>query len=642
MKRTACILAAVLIWGALRGGAAGDAGGGEGYINFSFDQVDVGTFVKLVGDLTGRKFALAEGVTGKITVVSPKITRDEVYPLFLSILESVGCSVVRDGELHRVVPLPAHESMLATIVGPDEAVTADGLVTKVFRLDHVPAAEVRQVLEAGIRGGKTGAVGAIEESNHLIVTDTASSIRRVARLVEEIDRPGLARAAEVVPLRFAGADALAEELNLAVAQVESRGERLRRRLPSGGAAEGNAPPTVVASPHSNSLILVGSASQIEMLKGIIAKMDVDAPSARGRLNAIFLKYMGAEEAAESIGQLLQAAGEKTDGGAERRAIAIQASPANNALLVDASPGDFEIVKRLVDQLDRVQQQVHIAVLIAEHSIGDDLTLGVQMAAVDLPGEEGDITAQGGSLFEGGTDSLMATIQQGLFPRGITVGVAHGTRVDNEGNVVLGYPGVINIEAIKQDARFKVLSETSLEVQNNREASVSIVNDIPILKSTVQGSGSDRDFIQNIERMEVGIKLKLTPQIIPGGEVRMELNPSIEAVIDQGSSATEFTPTIARREVSTTVTVPDRRMIVIAGLTREDSNRTERRVPVLGSLPLLGWLFRYTADRSEKVNLLIFVTPRIVAGPEDADAVAREWQRKTGLSPFGRDADDEAP
>jgi len=175
-------------------------------------------------------------------------------------------------------------------------------------------------------------------------------------------------------------------------------------------------------------------------------------------------------------------------------------------------------------------------------------------------------------------------------------------------------------------------------QNNKEATVSIVQEIPILKSTISsGAGTARDIIQNIERVDVGIKLKLTPHVIPGGEVRMVLNPAIEAVIDPGPSDTPFAPTIAKREVSTTVTVPDGETIVIAGLTREDETRIEKRVPLLGSIPLLGWLFRETVESIEKSDVLILVTPRIVTDIAAARQLKRDMEARSGVT-----SDEERP
>ena len=616
-------------------GCLGAAAPGEGH-DFTFDQVDVRTFVRLVGEITQLKFVVDDEVKGVVTVVSPRISTDEVYPHALSILESVGCSVVREGDVHRVVSLAGRDSPMAPVVGAGDELPDTGVVTKVFRLEHVSAAEMAQALAPRVGGGKNGAVSAIEETNHLLVTDTAQNIRRIGKLIAEIDRAGSARVTEVMPLQFASAEDLAAQLNRAIQESESRGERLKRRLPGvpgTSQGRGHVSALVVPSPHANSLIVVGSAVRVAEVKDLIAKMDVDTSTGRGRLNAIVLKYTSADEAAKSLNALLTRSAEKPGGAAASglRRIAIEASAANNALLVDASPADFEVVRRLIEGLDVLPEQVHIEVLIAEVTGSEDLNIGVQMAALPLPSDVGDTVVQGTSVLADDAASLLNVVQSGIFPRGLTVGVAHGTRLDADGNVVVSYPGLINIDALKKDSRFKILSEPSLAAQNNREASVNIVTQIPVLKSTIQGgSGTARDVIQNIERMDVGIKLRLTPRIIPDGKVQMELNPTIEAVIDPGPVGS-FTPTIARREVSTTVTVGDGQTIVIAGLTKEDQTTVVKKVPLLGDIPLLGWLFRHTSDVTEQSDLLIFVTPHVATDADDAEEVARRWQEKTGLS-----------
>lgn len=619
-------------------------GGDEsGYVNFSFHQVDISTFVKLVGDITGRKFVVSDNVSGKVTIVSPRVSRKEVYPLFVSILESCGCSVMQEGGIYKVVALPERKAPIGDVVGVGEPIPSEGVVTKIMHLEHVSAGDIRKTLEGSVSGGKEGAIGAIEETNHLLVTDTAENIKRIEKIIAEVDKPGLSRTIEVVFLQYANAVDLADQLNLAMYEGMTRAERLRNRLPSTrttristlvqrsavASRSGMKQGTVVASPHSNSLMLVGTPSQNEEIKRIIGKMDVDSPSGRGHLNAIFLKYIAAEEAAKNITNLLEQLDKKKRYD-EKRDMAVAASIENNALIVDAMPGDFDMIKKLVKQLDRVPEQVHITVLIAETSAGEGLNLGIEMAAVDLPDDQGSTVVQGSIRLNDSVNSIMNTIQDGIFPAGISAGVAYGNRVDAEGNVVVSYPGAVNINALKRNSSFKVLSETSLEAQNNKEASVNVVEEIPILKSTIEGAGDARDIIQNIERIEVGIKLKLTPHVIPGGEVQMELNPSIEAVLDPGSSGNRYTPTIARRQVATTVTVPDGRTIVIAGLTREDSTKTVKKVPILGSIPLIGLLFRDTVSEETKRNLMIFVTPRIVSNLADTKEILDDWQKKTGI------------
>ncbi len=612
----------------------------EGYVDFSFDQADIGSFVKLVGAMTGKKFVVADDVKGKITIVSPSaVKREDVFPLFVSILESTGCSIKKQGDLYQVVNLPNKPAAIGTVVGPDEATPTQGIVTKIVHLKDVSALEFRKNLE-GMGGlGKSGAIVAIEETNHVLLTGTASFVKQIEKIIAEIDKPGMARATEVISLKFASAGDLANELNTAMSESESRAEQLKSRLPAvPGMRSGRKRGVVVPSPHSNSLILVGTHSQNERPKSLIAQMDIDSPSGRGRLNAIFLKYMSAEEAAKSINELLlklEQKGTSRQPSPQARRIAVAASPANNALIVDALPGDFDVVKRLIEQLDLEPEQVQVTVLIVEHSISDDFDFGITLEAMDSPSSVGDTVTSGSMRLGQGSGSLINSIvKEGIFPRGITAGVIHGTGMSADGTISLGYPGAININAIKADGRFDIVDETSLEAQNNKEASVSVVNQIPILTSTISpGTGTNREVIQNIERIDVGIKLKFTPHVIPGGDVQMDLNPIIEAVIDVGASGMQFTPTIARREVSTTVIVPDGGLSVIAGLTRDNELEVTRKVPLLGSIPILGWLFTSKSVVIEKRNLAIFVSPRIVKkNSAEAVRIVEDWERKVGLGP----------
>jgi len=162
----------------------------------------------------------------------------------------------------------------------------------------------------------------------------------------------------------------------------------------------------------------------------------------------------------------------------------------------------------------------------------------------------------------------------------------------------------------------------------------VVENIPILKSSVEGSGSDRDYIQNIERLDVGIKLTLTPHVNPDREIQLDLNPSIESVVEDSSEAMQFTPTIAKREVKTTVTVPDRATVILSGLIREDTARIATKFPLLGDIPLLGVLFRSTSDVKKRTNLLIFVTPRIVTDMQVAEQEKARLEEATRLQEAG--------
>jgi general secretion pathway protein D len=604
-------------------------GAGEGYVDFRFSNVDVRTFVRVLSDITGKRFIVDESVKGQITVDAPRIPAADAYPLAVAILESVGCTVLEGGPAIRVMPL-AGAAPLGPVQGPGEGGPGVGFLTRVFSLRHVSAAEVKAMLADVLGGDKKASLAALPTSNLIVVSGPADLVRRVETMIAAIDKPGLARVTEVLPLTFASAEDVARQINDAMAVAESEADRIRQQVSTGRGAAGL---KAVASPQANSLILVGAQAAVAEMKALIAKLDVETPSGRGRLRAIFLKYLTADDAAKSLKALLsgQVAGAKPATGAATQAINIEPLAANNALLVDASPRDFEVVEKLVQELDTIPGQVMIEVLIAEISISKGSDIGVEIAALDMPSEVGDLAFQGSSTLSDNNNALMSAVQEGLFPRGITVGVAHGTRLAADGTLETAFPALFNINAIKKDGKVRILSNVPLLAQNNQEASVSVVNNIPILKSTIQGgSGASRDVIQNIDRIDVGIKLKLTPHINPDGEVRMLLNPSIEAVIDQGSADTPFTPTIAKREVSTTVTVPDGQIIILSGLIREDRTKVVRKIPFLGDIPFIGFLFRRTVDQTERTNLLIFVRPRLVAkGGEDA--LNADLESRAGIS-----------
>ncbi|MBP7831138.1 MAG: hypothetical protein KA248_14615 [Kiritimatiellae bacterium] len=598
----------------------------EPRVNFSFDQVDVRLLVKLVGDMTGRRFVVDKGVTGTVTVISPApVPSSEVYPLFASILEAHGFAVVEREGLCYVMPLPERGVAGGRIVGPDGDVTGGGLVTRVIRVQHISAIELRKILEPMVRGGKSGALVAFGPSNHLLVTDTAESVKQLERIVSELDKPGAGQAAEFVALQHASAEEVAAQLLSAMRGLQTAGQSLSRHVQQ--VAEGGASvPTdvaVVPAVSANGLVLVGAPVQVAELKRIVQMMDVEPAAGQGRLHAVFLKYLSADEAGKSLNALLAKTAEKD----QRQRIAIEPNISNNALIIEASAQDFELVRALLAQLDQMPQQVLVEVLIAEVAVGNDLDFGVEWATIDVP-KSGRTTAIGRSR-PGETDEIMDLVTEQVFPQGMAIGVARGTYTDADGNIVPRIPFLMR--ALAQSRDVKILSNIPLWAQNNTEASLSVVDNIPVLKSTIEGgSGTARDVIQNIDRMDVGIKLKLTPHVNPEQEVLMQLNPSIEAITDEGPEDM-FAPTIAKREVSTTVTVPDKATVIISGLIREDEVRYVGKVPILGDIPLLGLLFRSQSTRKQRTNLLIFVTPHIVTDIREAADLKKSLERQAQLS-----------
>ncbi|HBA83260.1 MAG TPA: type II secretion system protein GspD [Verrucomicrobia bacterium] len=596
------------------------------YVNFSFDQVDIRLLVKLVGELTGKRFIVNDAVSGKVTVITPpQIPAEEVYPLFLSVLEASGYTVLESGNAYNIVPLPDRGLAMPPVVGAGDKEGSKGLITKVIAVQNVSVIELKKILDPLMRGAKTGSLAAFGTTNHLIVTDTAENVARLERILAELDKPGASRVVEIVKLAHAAAEDVAGQIIAAMQGLDSAGNRINRHFQQMAEGSGSLPTDVmvVPSPQANSLILVGTPMQLNEIRKVVQLMDVESTTGFGRLNSIFLKYLSAEEASKNLNALLAKSVEKD----QRQRMAIEPSIPNNALIVDASPQDFEYVRRLVETLDRMPQQVMVEVLIAEVTLGKNLDLGVEWSNLQIPGE-GETSLLGRSRL-GAKDELSDIVTKSIFPQGLALGVAHGTYTDSSGKVLPNIP--FYIKALAQNKDIRILSNVPLWAQNNTEASVSVVNNIPILKSTIEGgAGTARDVIQNIDRVDVGIKLKLTPHVNPDRQILMQLNPSIEAIVDEGPSGTLFAPTIAKREVSTTVTVPDQSTVIISGLIREDRVKSVSKIPLLGDIPLIGFLFRSQTERRERTNLLIFVTPHIVTEMEAADVMKKRLEKVTSM------------
>ncbi len=611
--------------------AAAPNGSAADKLMFTFEQVDIRVFTQIVGNFTGDRFVVADDVTGSITVISPEVDKSEAFKLFVKVLESSGLTVVKDGDINRIINLPKRQAMMGTIVSDTDNSPEFGLITRILHLEHVSVGEMKKMLESQLQ--RKDSISVLEETNHLIVTDTADAIAGIETLVKSLDKPGMARVQEVIPLNNADAAELASQLNAVFAENQTRARQLLERIPAGtGQVTGAAgAPSIVAAKHANKLVVTGTQRQIETVRALVAQMDVPAPTGRGSLNLIELDYIKSDDLAKNITALLEKFSAGVGDSSLARRIAVESVPANNSLIVNATPEDFKEIEALVKRLDVMPRQVHISVLIAEVADSDTDKLGVGITALNAPDSVGDSVFAGSSVVSepSTTQSILSDISQGIFGQGLTFGIAHGSHLDADGNIVSDYPAIFSIEALKQNNKVKILANPSLGARNNVEAEVSVVDNIPITEATITGSGSDRDIIQNITRMDVGVKLIMTPHIIPGGLVQLDLQPSIEAVTDSGVQS-DYAPTISKRSVKTTIMVPDGQTIVIAGLMRTDVSDVKRKIPILGDIPLLGWLFRWKSKSETKTNILIFVTPSVMETADDIQKVRSDLEFKSGL------------
>jgi len=590
------------------------------------DNIELKNFLDLVSQRTNRRFVISDEIgTRKVSIISfNEIPDGNLYPLLLSVLDTMQLSLVEKGGAMHVVPLPPGE-----LVGIPDAlggnVDTGGMELRVIPLKHTSATELRRAIQPLVRGGDIGGLGAFGPTNHLLVMETRQRLDLIQQVIEKLDKEGSGRLIEVIPLKHASAEEIAREVTAALSGMETVGTRISRRVQQATGGEMDLPTgnLVIPSPQSNSLILVGAPVDITEARRIIEKLDVASASGSGRHRVIALKYASAEEMAKSLEGLFA----KSAGKDEARRIAVEPVISANALLVDANPLDFDNLKVLIDTLDVQPQQVLLEVLIAEMADTDSLDLGVEWATIDAA-RDGSTTAIGRSR-PGETDAIRSLLTDLAFSQGLSLGVARGTFTDAAGNIQPRIPFLLRAVAGTRDVR--ILSKPALVAQSNKKATVSVVDNIPVLRSTIQGGGgSTRDIVQNIEREDVGLTLTFTPHVTPDSKISIELNPKIAAITNSGNPDLAFTPTISKREINTTVLVGNGETILISGLMREDKIMRESRVPILGRLPVVGFLFRYREERKQVTNLLVFVTPHLMNDPVASEARKQQWIRDAGL------------
>jgi general secretion pathway protein D len=588
-------------------------------VTMDFRDVEIGTLIKFIGELTNKNFVIDERVKGKVTVISPtKVTVPEAYKVFESILEVHGYATVPSGKVIKVLPATeARGKSITTTVGTQILPHADTMITQIIPIQYASVTDVKTLFTPLV--SKESLLVAYQPTNALIVTDALSNINRLLKILKEVDIPGYALELAVIPLQYAAAEAVARELKTLFEARTTAGAAPPR--PKGeeadiGAREGF---KLIPDERTNSLIVLASAQSIEMLKGAIAKLDREVPRGKGNIHVYYLQNAVAEDLAKILSGVAKEAGEGAKGGTTAvkaplsslgEKISILADKTTNALIITASPQDFAVIEEVIKKLDIVRAQVYVEALIAEVTLDKVTQLGVQWNWTEEPKE-------GGYKRYGGTDFNMPDALTDAAVAGFLMGVTKG---------FVGSSDVPDIKALLQmytgDSNVNVLSAPRLLTTDNQEAQIIVGEERPFLKSSQLTS--DSSTIQTWDYKDVGITMKLTPHISKGTLLRLDIFAEIKSFVEEvkGLSGAVIT---TKRQATTSVVVEDGSTVVIAGLIRDDSTGSIGKVPILGDIPLLGWLFKSRSQNKIKTNLLIFITPRIITAAEDLKKITEEEQ-----------------
>ncbi|AOY87165.1 type II secretion system protein GspD [Marinobacter salinus] len=575
-------------------------------------DADIRAFVTQVADITGYSFVVDPRVKGKVTVLSSApMNRDEIYDLFLAVLNVHGFTAIPGEEVIKIVQQvdakQSAESLTRFATTPSEQ-----LITRVIQIDNANALELVPILRPLV--AKYGHLAGVAAANALIISDHSSNIQRIEQIVRELDSPSKYEV-EVLQLKEAWVGDMVTLLQELAPDELGRtgGENAARKY------------SVTADERSNRLILRGDKTFRDKMRGLIRQLD--QPSATGGATKVIrLKHADAKNLTEILkgvmGELVKESGGGSGaagGGAKPNSnFAVFADEGLNALVVRGEPSLMQEAEEIVAQLDVRRAQVLIEAAIVEISdeLGEDL--GVQLAVGD---ESGQSTPVAGTNFGNVGRSLgevLTAILSGSVITPTTGGITIGAGQRNEDGITWG----VLLQALSTSAAANLLSTPSIITLDNQESEIIVGQNVPFRtgQSTVTGDGTTNPFT-TIERRDIGLTLKVTPTISADGLVRLVVEQTTENVADSIENASDIVTN--KREIKTTVLADDGETIVLGGLTRDDYQVNKSKVPVLGDIPVLGRLFSSESERRVKRNLLVFLRPKIMLGKEEAVAVTTD-------------------
>jgi general secretion pathway protein D len=611
-------------------------------VTLNFVNADIEGVVKVVSEITGKNFVLDPRVKGTVNIVSARpMARGLVYDVFLSALRLQGYAAVEDRGMVKIIPEADAKLHQGRTFGPDERTrtAGDQIQTEVFTLKYESAAQLLPILRPLIAPANT--ITAYPGSNSLVVTDYAGNLQRIGRIIESIDQPG-GNDPVLIPLQFASALDVAFMVNRLFADPAQAagavGADTSQRL------------SVVADARSNSLVARSdNPSRIARLRTLVAMLD-SPTSAAGNLHVVYLKNAEAVKVADTLRAIylgdagapsssrpaaLPLAGAlpvaSTAGGplalpplpgsgaAPQAPGMIQADPSTNSIIINAPDAIYNNLRAALDKLDVRRAQVYVEALIAEITADKAAEFGVQWQNLTGAGSTTNGNRGfGGTNFGGAGQNILGISQNpGSAGRGLNVGIISGhVTIPGVGEILnLG----LLVRALETDNNANILSTPTLLTLDNEEARIVIGQNVPFITGqyALSGAATTPTPFQTVERRDVGLTLRVKPQISEGGTVRLQIYQEVSSVQDTSNPAGVITN---KRSVESMVLVDDGQIIVIGGLIQDSVKDGMEKVPFLGDLPLLGELFTYKTRSRSKTNLMVFLRPTVLRDAQKADSL----------------------
>ncbi|WP_201540260.1 type II secretion system secretin GspD [Psychrobacter sp. 1044] len=644
---------AVPLWAASTGLASAESW------KVNLQDADIKAFINEVATITDQNFVLDPRINGNVTVISNKaLSRDEIYQLFLSVMQVNGIAAIDSGTTIKLVPdNVAKQSGVAVDLRGDSV--GEALATRVIYLTNTQAAEVLGVIRPLMP--QSAHAAAVPGVNALVLSDRADSLNQLTSLIRDLDS-NVNDSLQVIPLRHVDAERMMELISALVASAGS-----------GQAQGGNNQLKVIADTSSDRLLVKGSPEMIAKVKEMVNQLDTTPTRRLSGLRVFRLKYASAGHIADMLRGLLanqsinsagatsslesaslndssstgatltnESSGSTTNNaptsatsganssstgtGVGGRPFSIIADETQNAVIVNAAPELMFEIEDAVNQLDSRRAQVLIQAAIVEVS-GDDATqLGVQWAlgnansgygVVNFNNVGASATALAAAALGGGAASISAAAGS---IAGALIGIGDSSK-DSQGNTQ--FYGAI-LQALDSSTSANLLSMPSILTLDNEKASILVGQNVPFVTGSFTTSGNDSSNpFQTIDRQDIGINLNVIPHIGDNGTVRLEVSQEVSSVVP-GSTGNASGLITNKSLINTTILADDQQTIALGGLMRENSTTRQQKVPGLGNVPVIGRLFRSDNDTTQKSNLIIFLQPTIL---RDGRAVASVTERK---------------
>ncbi len=574
-------------------------------------NADIQAFISQIADMTGKNFVVDPRVRARdVTVVSTKaLSADEVYELFLSVLQVHGYAAVPAGDIIKIVPNTTAKQSNLPLVGKGMG-TGEELVTRVIPVENSPVEELVPVLRPLVP--QYGHLAAVGSANALIISDHLDNIRRMEAIIASLDNAE-SEDVQVIKLEHAFAGDMVKMLETLTPQTASRRSKAKE-----GAV------TVVADERTNRLIIKGDRITRERMARMVRSLDTPDSASSG-VQVVRLTHGDSKTLAEILKNYADGASAAKPGGDGKAAVSssasgkvsIQADESLNALVIRAEPGMMKELQSIISQLDVRRAQILIEAAIVEVTGENAKSLGFQYVAGS------DETGVGAVNFNNAGLSVNSILQALVTddPSGLALGdgVAVGLgETDSNGDLKWG----ALMQALASSTDVNLLSTPSILTLDNEEASIIVGENVPFVtgQSTSTGSGVSNPFT-TIQREDVGLTLKVTPHVAGLSTIRLELEQENSAVKESSGEAVDIVTTT--RKLQSTVLADDGETIALGGLIKDDIRKVVRKVPLLGDIPLLGFLFRSTSTSRQKSNLMVFLRPTILADNDRLVQMSRE-------------------